>query len=698
MRFYRIKATTDERIFVDEKTENGADGENAALTARGKRRALKNNIGDWAEKIRAKDDEINENVLRMRQQYRINFSHIDIRHTVLIIHTDEDESRESILVGYAMDYLSLHDYVCKIVRLEEITGNTYRQLLRVADNDDFIDDYDQKLREYNMDRLNTRYHGGFSFSEALIDGAGLSLKAAMKDADALCTMPELKEEICRIYQVVREAWRPGHPVHYILRMDEGKDGDEYLQLLLRVLYSCNRIGSQRYTTIEYDDLCENYDGRRFRELYRLARGGAMVIKIKDCADGGDDYMTANHGRASSLCKVAMEFKNEALTIFCTPRNFEKQKKVFFEKMDGIALLEMTEKAIFNDDAKAYLKGLVKNARARANRGLYAKITPDQGYTKNDLRKLFDYWYDRYLRKNVFTQYDRNVSSMRESNAAAKGSGIQKLNELIGLTETKALVSDILDFAKAQKLYSFGKVKNKQSMHMVFSGNPGTAKTTVARLVAQIMKENGVLSEGDLIEVGRSDLVGQFVGWTAMHVKNAFERAKGSVLFIDEAYSLVDDSKSFGDEAINTIVQEMENNREDMVVILAGYPDRMEGFLDQNPGLRSRVSFHVNFPDYSVDELCEILKLIAEREELTLADGVLDKVRPIISTAACSKEFGNGRYVRNLLEKARMKQSSRLIKMDAEKVTEQIAATLVPGDFEAVTLSNAPQVRTIGFTA
>ena len=130
------------------------------------------------------------------------------------------------------------------------------------------------------------------------------------------------------------------------------------------------------------------------------------------------------------------------------------------------------------------------------------------------------------------------------------------------------------------------------MHMVFTGNPGTAKTTVARLFARILKENGVLSKGDLIECGRSDLVGKYVGWTAVQVKNMFKKAKGSVLFIDEAYSLCDDrSGSYGDEAINTIVQEMENNRDDMVVIFAGYPKEMNDFLDRNPGLRSRIAFH-----------------------------------------------------------------------------------------------------------
>ena len=135
--------------------------------------------------------------------------------------------------------------------------------------------------------------------------------------------------------------------------------------------------------------------------------------------------------------------------------------------------------------------------------------------------------------------------------------------------------------------------------------PDRQKTTVARLIAEILAENQVLYRGKLHEVGRSDLVGKYVGWTAKLVKEAFEKAKGSVLFIDEAYSLVDKQGSFGDEAINAIVQEMENSRGSTVVIFAGYPDKMEHFLDRNPGLRSRIAFHVPFEDYTPEELVEI---------------------------------------------------------------------------------------------
>jgi SpoVK/Ycf46/Vps4 family AAA+-type ATPase len=164
------------------------------------------------------------------------------------------------------------------------------------------------------------------------------------------------------------------------------------------------------------------------------------------------------------------------------------------------------------------------------------------------------------------------------------------------------------------------------MHMVFTGNPGTAKTTVARLFARIMRENGLLSRGHLVEVGRSDLVGKYVGWTAPAVQKKFKEASGGVLFIDEEYSLAtENAGSFGEEAINTIVQEMENRRDELVVIFAGYPDEMEKFLQSNPGLRSRIAFHVPFADYGTEELCQIAKYQASKLELRLTDDAVEKV-------------------------------------------------------------------------
>ena len=193
--------------------------------------------------------------------------------------------------------------------------------------------------------------------------------------------------------------------------------------------------------------------------------------------------------------------------------------------------------------------------------------------------------------------------------------------------------------------------------MVFTGNPGTAKTTVARLFADILRDNKILPEGALIEAGRSDLVGEYVGQTAPKVKSLFRRAKGNVLFIDEAYSLVDGRRGlYGDEAINTLVQEMENNREDTIVILAGYPDKMQQFLDTNPGLTSRIAFHINFDDYTEEELYEILMSMASKSGVRLSDEVHEKVIEIFGHACKYKDFGNGRFVRNIYEQALMNQT------------------------------------------
>ena len=170
----------------------------------------------------------------------------------------------------------------------------------------------------------------------------------------------------------------------------------------------------------------------------------------------------------------------------------------------------------------------------------------------------------------------------------------------------------------------------------------------------------MLSNGRLIEVGRADIVSKFVGGTAPRVKELFKKAIGNVLFIDEAYSLYDGQDGlYGDEAINTIVQEMENNREDTVVIFAGYKKEMQKFLDKNAGLRSRIAFEVEFPNYSDDELIEIAKLYAKKMDVDISQ-CLDKIRMIVEKNKHNQNFGNGRFIRSLLEKARMKQATRLV--------------------------------------
>jgi AAA+ superfamily predicted ATPase len=471
-----------------------------------------------------------------------------------------------------------------------------------------------------------------------------------------------------------------------------------LDVLLSALYQNGRIFNRRYSTLEFSNQT-GFSLEYCRAIYKASFDGAMVITYEqeDTLDG--DFAPSGSDTVEDICKLIREYHNEVLTILCLPRAGEKTKQAFLENLNDVTLLPLSAETVFGDKALNYLTQCATNMQVTPDDKLYEGFgDPKKGYGAADLNRIFDKWFDNKLKTEIYAQYaDFEAANRQVAGKKARGSAYSELTEMIGLTDAKAVINQALDFYKAQKLFKEKGVKSERpAMHMVFTGNPGTAKTTVARLFAQIMKENDLLSEGDLIEVGRADLVGKYVGSTAPTVRKAFRKARGSVLFIDEAYSLVDDRDgSFGDEAINTIVQEMENNREDMVVIFAGYPDKMEGFLQKNPGLRSRIAFHVPFADYSADELIDITALLAKKQGISLAPDVADKLKPIYEGALRSDDFGNGRYARNLLEKARLKQASRLVAMDIDSVTGETIAMLVPDDFEAPPQSKM-QKNTIGF--
>jgi len=245
--------------------------------------------------------------------------------------------------------------------------------------------------------------------------------------------------------------------------------------------------------------------------------------------------------------------------------------------------------------------------------------------------------------------------------------LSKLNGLIGLDQIKADVSAMVDLIKLREIRRKHNLQiPDMSFHMVFSGNPGTGKTTVARILADIYRTLGVLSSGQLIETDRSGLVGGYVGQTALKVQDVVSEAIGGILFIDEAYSLCaeDSSNDFGKEAIETLLKLMEDNRDDLVVIVAGYTDLMEQFLDSNPGLRSRFNKKFIFPDYKADELMQIFEGMCEQNNYKLTDEAKQKATAhfICEVASKDNNYGNAREVRNYFEKAIATQASRVVRI------------------------------------
>lgn len=276
----------------------------------------------------------------------------------------------------------------------------------------------------------------------------------------------------------------------------------------------------------------------------------------------------------------------------------------------------------------------------------------------------------------------NSAETKALKSAKMESSDEKLNSLIGLESVKDEVRRLRNFIAINKKRKEQGLKTTPiSYHCVFTGNPGTGKTTVARIIADIYRELGVVKQGQLVETDRSGLVAEYVGQTAVKTNRIIDTAIDGVLFVDEAYSLATgDSKDFGYEAIATLLKRMEDDRDRLVVVLAGYGDEMHRFIDSNPGLQSRFSRYIHFPDYSAGELFEIVKRNLTSNDFIITPEAETRLRSKVETIVAAKDhnFGNARTARNLFERILERQAERLVNLN--DITKADLQTILPSDF------------------
>ena len=582
------------------------------------------------------------------------------------------------------------------IEKEEVSVKEFAKSISDGTKQGFISDPDDICQKYTVGdkRYCLRQN---DFNEEMIG----------EDLDSSIVFQSIEEEKKRIFSPSAPKEFICHPVHYVIASDNEDLRIEMRRQLLSALYKANRLKSRRVSILSLNPL-QNVFSANYKEsgtianrLYNKGEGGTVIISGTKAEEENDDCFTpSDNGELEAIMFNANMHRDNVLTVIELDDNEESLNEIkeLSDKMDFVIL---KENLVYGQGAKEYLQLLAKKDGINNIESLLDKVVEGEGYHYSNLSSLYKTWKEE-RKKSAFPAYSSFISNLNIENARKpKGNAYKELQGLIGLENAKRVIDEAIAYFKMESFMAKRNLKiSSPSRHMVFYGAPGTAKTTVARLFAQIMKENGVLSKGELVEVGRKDLVGKYVGWTAMQVERVFKIAEGSVLFIDEAYSLVDGrDKLYGQEAINTIVQMMENMRENTIVIFAGYEKEMKEFINQNPGLRSRIPFHVHFPDYSDSELLEILKLVASKNNYSLTEGAECKARDIFKTASLSKDFGNGRFVRNLFEKATMKKALRLSSSLDDFISDTELLTLREEDFEMPEeYSNERKTRVIGFTA
>lgn len=423
-----------------------------------------------------------------------------------------------------------------------------------------------------------------------------------------------------------------------------------------------------------------------------------------------DYLSARPRTKSDVFDVFRQKKGHSLNVIIarTSQEAESIRKELLEDFNKVSIVNFPN----YDESELKEIGLQllnKKGIQLSNENYEQLITENKVLKDAKEVRLFVQKLVEFAVQNSYDPSDkielnleginlRNESSIQDEKNAEK-----KLSELIGLEEVKIVLNQQLAYNRISALRQAHGYSNEiLNRHLVFSGNPGTGKTIVARLFSEILYNNNIIQENKLVEVGRTDLVGEYVGQTAPKVRKAFDDARGGVLFIDEAYSLIPSSeRDFGHEAISALIQEMENRRDEVLVIFAGYEELMARFIETNPGLSSRISREIKFLDYTIDQLIAILELMINKRHYQLTDDCKAVLHQHFSEVINYKNFGNARYVRKLVDEIVFSQAQRVIEGDKIQLEDdtflnQITLTDINRAIVAIEAKSSKSISLIGF--
>lgn len=601
---------------------------------------------------------------------------------------------EEFLKDYFMTNFRVENV--EILDPKEISVKKFNQLGDRGDTQGYIKRWRGASGDVGTDYFDNRL---FKIREIMIPEKKVQKNLLLKSAEKIMADKTFVEELQRIYANVNKKKYYGNPVHYKITATNGDTVQEIVNVLVTALYGNKRLLSRRVTWLsDIEEGCYTEDD--VEHIFQNAMGGTVVIDMSGTDENHGNYASSYQRVVEFFELVIKKYQVNTLCIFVELTEHSGFTKVMVSKLqEEIDIIEIKEGYGDKHQAGLYFKNLVKQKGNTITKTEMDKYMKDKNlFSAGEIYDAYRKWLRSELKCKYYKSYQAVTAYKIDENLKIS-SPYEELQKMVGLEEIKRIVDEIIDSAKLQHIRSqMGMDTYQSSKHMLFTGNPGTAKTTVARLLAEILRYEGVLDISNCVECGRADLVGKYVGWTAPIIKNKFRMAKGGILFIDEAYSLVS-KDSFGDEAITTIVQEMENHRDDVIVIFAGYPDKMKEFLDKNEGLRSRIAFQLHFPDYTAEELTDIMKLMIASKGYTASDEVYDICYDIFEKACKQKEFGNGRFVRNLLEQAEMAQSKRVMKENrGKKLSKKAILTLKPEDFNVnIAKGLKAEKRPIGFS-